>query len=204
MIDALVHWLGGEAKTVAFAILSGVLGFLAKGGYDLWLARRNDKLERVNQQLKLLYGPLHAINQSSQLAWAAFRSRTRPGKAFFGTEPPPTPEELLAWRYWMQTVFGPMHDEMMLVITKNADLMIEDDVPDPLRLFSAHVTVYKVVLRRWEHNDFSEYTSVLNYPAEDLTRYLKESFQKLKAEQRRLLGNSTSIRPNQVRRLLRL
>jgi hypothetical protein len=198
VIDELVHWLGGEAKTVAFAILSGVLGFLAKGAYDLWLARRKDKLERINQQLKLLYGPLYSINQSSQLAWAAFRGRTRPGKAFFGTEPPPTQEELLAWRYWIQTVFGPMHAEMMSAITKNADLLIEDDIPDSLRLFCAHVAVYKVVLARWEDHDFSEYTSILNYPAQELTIYLQKSFEKLKAEQRRLLGgprSSTSIEP---------
>ena len=62
MTDTLVSWLGGEAKTIAFAILSGVVGFLAKGVYDLWAARRKDRLERVNQQLKLLYGPLYALN----------------------------------------------------------------------------------------------------------------------------------------------
>jgi len=39
MINSLIAWLGGEAKTVAFTILSGVIGFLAKSFYDLWLAR---------------------------------------------------------------------------------------------------------------------------------------------------------------------
>ena len=51
MINSLIAWLGGEAKTVAFTILSGVIGFLAKSFYDLWLARRKGKLERLNQQL---------------------------------------------------------------------------------------------------------------------------------------------------------
>ncbi len=55
MIDTIVTWLGGESNTVAFAILGSVIGFLAKGVYDLWLARRNDQLNRVNQKLKLLY-----------------------------------------------------------------------------------------------------------------------------------------------------
>ena len=40
MVEALVSWLGGEAKTVALAILSGVVAFLAKGAYELSLTRR--------------------------------------------------------------------------------------------------------------------------------------------------------------------
>src|SRR5262245_313463 len=75
MVDVIVGWLGGEARTVAFAIASGVAGFLAKGTYDLVAARRKDRLERVNQQLKLLYGPLYALNQAGNLAWMAFRTK---------------------------------------------------------------------------------------------------------------------------------
>jgi len=76
-MDTVVSWLGGEAKTVAFAILSGVVGFLAKGAYDLWTARRKDRLERINDQLRMLYGPLYSLNQASNLAWGAFRTRGR-------------------------------------------------------------------------------------------------------------------------------
>jgi len=38
-MDAVVQFLGGEAKTVAFAILSAVFGFIAKAIYDLWVTR---------------------------------------------------------------------------------------------------------------------------------------------------------------------
>ena len=189
MLNHIINWLGGEAKTVAFAILSGVIGFMAKGIYDLWMARRKDRLERVNAQLKSLYGPLYALNQADGLAWKAFRSRTRPGSPFFGTVPPPTDEELREWRLWMVTVFQPIHNEMMSLITKNADLLIEDDLPDPLRLFCAHVSAYKAVFEKWSKNDFAEHTSVMNYPTEGLSIYLQESFRKLKSEQVRLLGS---------------
>lgn len=193
-MDSLVTWFGGEAKTVAFAILSGVVGFLAKGVYDLWTARRKDRLERVNQQLKLFYGPLYALNQAGSLAWASFRSRTRPGGAFFGTDPPPNTEELEAWRLWMQTVFQPIHDEMLSIITKNADLLIEGDLPKPLQLFCAHVAAYKVVFERWRNKDFSEYTSVLNYPTIEMATYLESSFKYLKSEQAHLLGTRLSTK----------
>lgn len=188
MFETIFSWLGGETKTIAFAILSGIIGFLAKGIYDLWAARRKDRLDRVNQQLKLLYGPLYALNQASNLAWSAFRSKTRPGGSFFGELPPPSNEELQAWRLWMETVFQPLHDEMMLAITKNADLLIEQNLPQPLQLFCAHVAAYKVVFERWSKGDFSEHVSVMNYPTQDLNAYLERSFKHLKEKQARLLG----------------
>jgi hypothetical protein len=194
MINSLVAWLGGEAKTVAFAILSGVIGFLAKGFYDLWLASRKDKLERLNQQLKLLYGPLYALNQANNLAWKAFRSRVRPGGSFFRTEPPPSPQELGQWRYWMLKVFRPINEEMLSLITRNVDLLIEDDLPNALQCFCAHVAAYKVVFERWSNDDFSEHTSVVDYPTKEMADYLGESFRRLKAQQAHLLGESSPAR----------
>jgi hypothetical protein len=41
-------------------------------------------------------------------------------------------EELQAWRRWMLTVSQPIHNEMLSLISKNADLLIEDDLPEPL------------------------------------------------------------------------
>jgi len=193
-MNGLAAWLGGEAKTVAFAILSGVIAFLAKSLYDLWLARRKDKLDRLNQQLRLLYGPLYAMNRASGIAWKAFRSRVRPGGSFFRSEPPPTPEELEKWRYWMSKVFQPINEEMLSVLTKNADLLVEDDLPPPLLLFCAHVVAYKVVLERWSRNDFSEHTSVLDYPTAEIVKYLEDSFRRLKAQQGRLLGTPRTVR----------
>ncbi len=194
-MGTLLSWLGGEGKTIAFAIVAGVAGFIAKGVYELWTARRKERLDRVNQQLKLLYGPLYALNRASGLAWSAFRSRTRPGGPFFGTNPPPTSDELEAWRLWMRTVFEPMQKEMLSIITKNADLLIERDLPAPLQLFCAHVAAYAVVFERWERKDFSEYTSVVNYPTQELATYLEKSFTQLKAEQARLLGTKEESPP---------
>jgi hypothetical protein len=81
---------------------------------------------------------------------------------------------------------------MLSLITKNADLLIEDDLPHPLKLFCAHVAAYKVVFERWSKNDFAEYTSVLVYPTEEMAAYLESSFKRLKSEQGRLLGSSVS------------
>jgi hypothetical protein len=88
----------------------------------------------------------------------------------------------------MVTVFQPIHDEMMAVITKNADLLIEDDLPQPLQLFCAHVAAYKVIFERWRKGDFAEHITVIDYPTDELARYLDSSFRRLKSEQAELLG----------------
>jgi len=86
----------------------------------------------------------------------------------------------------------PIHDEMLSIITRNADLLIEGNLPDSLQLFCAHVSAYKVVFDRWSQDDFSEYTSVLNYPTTEMAAYLETSFKLLKAEQAQLLGRRAS------------
>jgi hypothetical protein len=192
MIDTLVTWFGGEAKTAAFAVLTGVVGFLAKIVYDLWSTRRKERLERVNQQLRQLYGPMYALNQAGGLAWAAFRSRTRPGVSFFRASPPPTADDIKAWKTWMLIVFQPIHADMLTLITKNADLLVESDLPQPLQLFCAHVAAYKVVFERWSKGDFKEYVSVLDYPTKEMNEYLSSSFKRLKVEQSKLLGRPRS------------
>lgn len=153
------------------------------------MARRKECLERVNQQLRMLYGPLYVQNIAGREAWRAFRSEVRPRKPFFNSDPPPSADELLAWRLWMTTVFQPIHDEMVNIISTNADLFDDDDLPMPIQLFLGHVAAYKVVFKLWQTNDFSKHTSVMAYPREELDTYLETEYQKLKARQRRLLGS---------------
>jgi hypothetical protein len=193
MVNGLTSWLAGDTKTISFAILSAVIGFVSKGIYDIRLARRKDRLDRLNQQLKLLYGPLYSLNLSGGLAWSAFRRRVRPNGSFFNSLPPPSQKELEMWRLWMRTVFQPINAKMLLLIENNADLLIDDRLPEPLQLFCAHVAAYKVVLQQWSENDFSEHLSVIDYPTVELTAYLEKSFEDLKSEQRRLLGKQSSF-----------
>ena len=93
---------------------------------------------------------------------------------------------------WMLTVFKPSHEEMMGLITKNADLLIGSHLPKALQLFCAHVAAYKVVFKKWEAGDFSGHVSVIDYPADEMQEYLSSSFEWLKREQSRLLGRGRS------------
>ena len=94
----------------------------------------------------------------------------------------------------MLVVFKPTHDEMLSIITKNSDLLIEADLPLPLQLFCAHVAAYRVVFERWSDGDFAEHVSVMDYPTAEMNEYFERSFKSLKSEQARLLGRMPGLR----------
>lgn len=183
------------AATISVTVLLAFTGYFASYLYNLRLAQRKDRLERVDRQLSDLYGPLLALVKSGMASWDAFRSLYRPdGGSFWGTQPPPTAEEAAAWRLWMTEVFMPVNARIVDVVTNNAELLIEPDVPQCLLDACAHVAAYQAVLKQWENGDYSRHTSVINFPREQLLAYASASFVRLKAEQLLLLGESSSER----------
>jgi len=98
-----------DSKTVATLVVTVVLafiGYLIKYLNDVAVARRKDRLERINLQLRNLYGPLYALEQATGIAWDALSKRypnvDRPDFA-----PPSTEDDLADWRLWMSEVFMP-------------------------------------------------------------------------------------------------
>jgi hypothetical protein len=170
-------------------LLIALVGFGAKYLNDKKIAQSKGRLDRVNQQLRLLYGPLYATDQAARTVWIQFRSKYRPAqKSYWGSSPPPTKEEAEAWRLWMTEVFMPLNLLLEKTIVENADLLIEEKIPDCLLLLGAHVSAYKAVLKKWENQDYTEHTSLVNYPWEDVCAYVETSFMSLKREQAKLLG----------------
>jgi hypothetical protein len=65
-------------------------------------------------------------------------------------------------------------------------------VPSCLLDLCAHVAGYETVLERWRKGDFDpldfrDNTSVINYPAAELARYVEAAYVELKREQAELL-----------------
>lgn len=174
--------------TTTVTVLLAFLGYLITYLNNLRLSQRAARLERVNRQLGELYGPLFALTHASNIAWLAFRSQYRPGRDYFGEGEPPTDEELKAWRLWMSTVFMPNNLRMYEAIQTKSDLLIESEMPDCLLALCAHVTAYQAVMKKWENDDFSEHTALVEYPTRSLLEYTRNSFQKLKVEQEKLIG----------------
>ena len=107
--------------------------------------------------------------------------------------PEPTEDDLKAWQLWVKTVFLPITSRMYELVVSKSDLLIEREMPNCLLHLCAHVTGYQPIIRKWEAGDFSRHTSYVSYPG-DLLEYAAQSFQALKAEQEKLLGQSLNKR----------
>ena len=186
--------VGTEAVALV-GVVAAVLGYFVTYGTNLRLAQRNDRLERINQQLSEFYGPLLALTRSSDQSWQAFRKRYRPGDgSFWKNDPPLTREDVAAWRLWMTTVFVPMHQRMMELVLNRAHLIEEPEMPSCLLALCAHVNGYQAILKEWETGEVSiereDNISVVNFPGQELAEYAATAFGRLKAEQAELLGST--------------
>jgi hypothetical protein len=182
---------------LAIPVFVAVIGIAAKFWNDLAIARRKDRLERVSQQLRQLYGPLYAQTEAANSVWLAFARKYRPeGGGFWREDLPPSSDEQAAWRLWMTEVFMPINLRLEQLVINNADLLIETEMPPCLLDLCAHVAAYKAVLKRWAREDFSEHTSVINFPRGPLRRYLEPAYRRLKAEQAELLGKLQVAEPS--------
>ena len=171
------------AVTVSLAFFGYVVTYLN----NLNVSRRKERLDRINRQLKELYGPLFALSHASQIAWVSFRRQFRPHGPFWSEDNPPTPDEAAAWRIWMQEVFMPFNVRKEQAILANSDLVDEKEMPRAFIRLCAHVAGYKIVLKKWENEDYTQNVSSINYPQE-IHDYVQCEFNRLKAEQTRLIG----------------
>ncbi|MBT3337934.1 MAG: hypothetical protein HN855_03580 [Anaerolineae bacterium] len=177
--------------TLSVSLFLAFMGYIAKYLNDLNITRMKERLERVNDQLRDLYGPLFSLNHVSAETWSAFSEEycnsedfRTPGSRGVS---PQTEEAKKIWRHWMKHVFMPLNTEMFELITDHADLLEEKEMPESILQLGAHVQGYKGVLAAWEEGDHSRHMSLLPYPSTKLYYYAKESYETLKARQAKLL-----------------
>jgi hypothetical protein len=109
------------------------------------------------------------------------------GGPFWGTEPPPTPEEAAAYRLWMTSVFIPLDEGMAEIVVSKADLLDDQAMPNCLTELCAHVAGPRSA------GDLAEHTFHLNFP-QDVYEYVGSGFSRLKQEQARLLERDKNRR----------
>jgi hypothetical protein len=177
--------------TLSVTVVLAFIGYWATYWNNLRISQRKDKLDRVNRQLKELYGPLYALGQVSQIAWKSFRSRYRPEGSFWSApNDPPTEKEAIAWRLWMTEVFIPIIFRMEEVILANSDLIDAPEMPRSFVSLCAHIAGYKVVKKNWSEGDFSKNTSSINFP-DELRHDVESEYKRLKVEQAKLIALTT-------------
>lgn len=175
------------AAPLLVTVIVAFSGYYYTYSNSVSLENRKAQLERVDRQLRELYGPLYALSNASGQTWTKFLNVYRPMGDYWGTNPPPTKEEAEAWRLWMKEVFMPLNLEMETLILKHSDLLVEAEMPKVLLELSAHIAGYKPVMKSWERGDVSRNLSLINFP-DGLSRYAEENYRRLKEKQARLLG----------------
>jgi hypothetical protein len=176
--------------TLSGTIFTAILAVIGKYFYDLNLARRKDRLDRINNQLRLLYGPLYASDLAAREVWQAFwRKMDRDPKNPNLRLRKLTEAEMSEWRTWVTEVFMPLNERMERAIVENADLFVGNEIPQGLLLLCAHVASYKALRARWKAGDISEASPPIDYPAKEFRAHIQSTFLALKNEQASLLAH---------------
>lgn len=178
--------------------------------------RRADRLNRINQQLSQLYGKLSILYEIGMRDWCSFIEQHGNDSKIFAREfvrffpngeneddlPPPTAEQLKAYRRWLKTLFTKTNEKMLEVIYANADLVIGKNMPRVLILFAQHVSsmrLLQVTLEEEEDkikaglesailDDWREYVKLMAPYPDDTGYYIGACFEVLKEEQEKLLS----------------
>ena len=174
------------ALTLLVTLCLALTGYL----YTLFLARRRDRLARINRQLRDLYGPLYALSQTGAHVWYSFRSQHRPAKgSFWKADSPIDDSDAVAFRLWIRSVFMPLNRQMMDLVVNQADLLAGTEIPDCLLDLCAHISSYEALLAQWEQGDFTMNEPIVNFPRRPLQEFAEKEFQRLKQEQDAMLSS---------------
>ncbi|MBK6544364.1 MAG: hypothetical protein IPG12_03690 [Saprospiraceae bacterium] len=174
--------------TTTVTILIAFFGLIITYLNNLRLTKRKEKLELLNKRLGDFYGPLYALLKSNEIAWASFRSKHRPTTGlFFNPEDPPNNEDLLAWMHYIKTVFMPTNERIFETIVSKCDLLLEEHIPDSLLQLISHIVIYRAIIKNWELENYSEYTSIIPFPVK-AREYIYQRFEELKKQQFKMIN----------------
>lgn len=182
---------------VTAAVLTAAATVLAASGSLLFAHWSNRKqrayearLARRNEQLAILYGPMLALTKADDAVWSAFVAQNPvDGNLVPGADV--SPDWRSNWERWIRVVFMPANRRVVGLIESRSDLLEGDEMPPVLLDLCAHVAGWEVTLKQWEEGDYSNLLSIIDHPGPALSRYVADTFQSLKADQRNLLQLST-------------
>jgi hypothetical protein len=167
------------------SIVVAVLVFVLNQLGQVRLERRRARLDRISGQLRDLYGPLRALVDVNEDLWARLHGSFLPDREQRRPPGDLTDAELTRWQVWMRQVLMPTNRQMRDLIVEHADLIVEPELPKPLRDFCSHVAACEVALST---DDLAVARAALvDHPGEPYVDYVRGSFTRLKAAQVDLL-----------------
>ena len=178
-----------EAWAIVVSVVLALLGYLVTFLAQRHQAARQAELDRVNLQLRNLYGPLYATLRANEAVWQAFCEKHWPqhGQPTYFGSGETTDEEGAVWRTWMLEVFEPLNSRIERAILENGDLLEDSELPGEFVEVLAHIASYRALYSKWRNGDFRDHTAALNYPT-GLLKVVEPTYRKLLERQRVLAG----------------
>ena len=162
---------------------------------DGWPRASDRSVSRVCSQLKALYGPLLACVTASKSSYdAMLRQAARNMNVSMLTSTEfaaavrlnPQGPAARTYRAWVRDVLMPLSERAAKTVIERADLLEGSEISPLLLQLVAHVSAYRVILRRWDEGELERETAI-PYP-DDLEKWVSETFDMLKQRQAGLLG----------------
>jgi hypothetical protein len=168
------------------SIVVAVLAFILNQFGQVRQERRHARLDRVNRQLRDLYGPLNALVDANERIWAALRATQLPKERGLAPD-----DGEASWRRWRDSALQPANVRMRDLIVTNADLLVEAEFPETVRDLCAHVAAQDVV--RAAEADSIPGRALIPHPGEAFTSYVRTTFAALKRQQALLLRQGHTL-----------
>lgn len=181
--------------TASASIVVAVIVFILNQSAHVAAERRREHLERINAQLRELYGPLHALADVNERIWRSLRGTSLPSQDFRRPTVQLTEDQSRDWNLWLNNALMPANRAMRDLILHHAELVIEAEMPEPLRTFCAHVAAYEVFLAYEGDMQSVAEAPLIRHPGQPYMDYINTSFLSLKLERDRLLGSN---RPKRI------
>jgi hypothetical protein len=156
------------------------------------IEERKARIERVNRQLELFYGPLLACVSATASAKRAMIKQMlgsegiREESLHAAVKRDPTIQK--AYQQWMELVLQPLNERAAKVVIENIDLLEGSSIQKDLLQLVSHVAANRVLISSWKDaNSALSFSSAIPYP-DRLEEFIGREFSKMKRIQADLLG----------------
>jgi hypothetical protein len=176
--------------TASASIVVAVLVFVLNQRAMANAERRRAGLERVERQLRELYGPLHAMVTANEELWRRLHENYLPAQEVRRSGSATTPAQARQWQVVLEHALMPANRQMRDLLVAHADLLVETDMPAPLREFCAHVAAYEIQVAAEAAG--VTVPLVVPHPGDSFAGYLAETYAALKRRQAALLPRTAA------------
>lgn len=178
-----MDWIPAISIFVSAIVGFGVLFLQNQASFRL--AVRQDRLQRINDQLRFFYGPLYAKLKLEKDLFYSFRVAHNLVNTSWTDQASPDQSEV--WREWIEHRFMPINRELLQLATERTDLIEETELPECFRKLQLHVVGYELLLNNWNQGDYSQLIPDVMFPSELIHPYAEKHYVRLKAEQSELI-----------------